>query len=156
MPRSGRAGGEQRGAGEVLLTSWDRDGTRSGYDLALTGPWSQAVRVPVIASGGADSAEHIREAFAAGADAVLAASIFHDGDITPATSSSTPGARHPGPAVIIPSIDLQGGQTVQLVGGAEKAIDAGDPLPIAERFASPARSRSSTSTPPCAPAAMPH
>jgi imidazoleglycerol phosphate synthase cyclase subunit len=74
---------ERRGAGEVLLTSWDRDGTRSGYDLALTGAVAHAVHVPVIASGGADSAEHIREAFAAGADAVLAASIFHDGDTTP-------------------------------------------------------------------------
>ena len=75
--------GRARGAGEILLTRWDRDGTRSGYDLALTGAVAQAVRVPVIASGGADSAEHIREAFAAGADAVLAASIFHDGDTTP-------------------------------------------------------------------------
>jgi cyclase len=74
---------ERRGAGEVLLTSWDRDGTRSGYDLALTHAVAEAVRLPVIASGGADSAEHIREAFAAGADAVLAASIFHDGDTTP-------------------------------------------------------------------------
>ncbi|MFO1068139.1 MAG: imidazole glycerol phosphate synthase subunit HisF [Geminicoccaceae bacterium] len=74
--------GERRGAGEILLTSWDRDGTRSGYDLALTRAVAEAVRVPVIASGGADSAEHIAEAFAAGADAVLAASIFHDGDTT--------------------------------------------------------------------------
>jgi imidazoleglycerol phosphate synthase cyclase subunit len=74
---------ERRGAGEILLTSWDRDGTRSGYDLALTRAVAEAVRLPVIASGGADSAEHIREAFAAGADAVLAASIFHDGDTTP-------------------------------------------------------------------------
>ena len=74
--------GERHGAGEILLTSWDRDGTRSGYDLALTQAVSRAVHVPVIASGGADSPEHIREAFASGADAVLAASIFHDGDLT--------------------------------------------------------------------------
>jgi len=74
--------GEQLGAGEILLTSWDRDGTRSGYDLALTRKVAEAVRLPVIASGGADRAEHIAEAFAAGADAVLAASIFHDGDTT--------------------------------------------------------------------------
>lgn len=74
---------ERRGAGEILLTSWDKDGTRSGYDLALTRAVAEAVHVPVIASGGANSAEHIREAFAAGADAVLAASIFHDGDTTP-------------------------------------------------------------------------
>jgi imidazoleglycerol phosphate synthase cyclase subunit len=76
------AEGERRGAGEILLTSWDRDGTRSGYDLELTRAVAKAVRVPVIASGGANSPEHIREAFAAGADAVLAASIFHDGDLT--------------------------------------------------------------------------
>jgi imidazoleglycerol phosphate synthase cyclase subunit len=74
---------ERRGAGEILLTSWDKDGTRSGYDLVLTRAVAEAVHVPVIASGGANSAEHIREAFAAGADAVLAASIFHDGDTTP-------------------------------------------------------------------------
>lgn len=70
------------GAGEVLLTSWDRDGTRSGYDLALLTAVSQAVSVPLIASGGADSAEHMANALAAGADAVLAASIFHDKDTT--------------------------------------------------------------------------
>lgn len=74
--------GERQGAGEVLLTSWDRDGTRSGYDLALTTAVARAVRVPVIASGGADTPEHMAAAFAAGADAVLAASIFHDGDTT--------------------------------------------------------------------------
>jgi imidazole glycerol-phosphate synthase subunit HisF len=74
--------GERRGAGEILLTSWDRDGTRSGYDLALTSAVARAVRVPVIASGGAENAEHIAQAFKAGADAVLAASIFHDGDLT--------------------------------------------------------------------------
>jgi imidazole glycerol-phosphate synthase subunit HisF len=73
---------QELGAGEILLTSWDRDGTRSGYDLELTGAVAGAVHVPVIASGGANSAGHIAEAFAAGADAVLAASIFHDGDTT--------------------------------------------------------------------------
>ncbi len=74
--------GERRGAGEILLTSWDRDGTREGYDLELTQAVAQAVGIPVIASGGADRPEHLREAFEAGADAVLAASIFHDGDLT--------------------------------------------------------------------------
>lgn len=73
----------ERGAGEILLTSWDRDGTRSGYDLALLTAVSSAVGVPVIASGGADGAAHLIEAVEAGADAVLAASIFHDGDTTP-------------------------------------------------------------------------
>ena len=70
------------GAGEILLTSWDRDGTRSGYDLELIRAISGAVRVPVIASGGADTPLHLLEALQAGADAVLAASIFHDGDYT--------------------------------------------------------------------------
>ena len=73
---------QQRGAGEILLTSWDRDGTRSGYDLPLTRAVAEAVHLPVIASGGADNAGHVAEAFEAGADAVLAASIFHEGDLT--------------------------------------------------------------------------
>jgi len=71
-----------RGAGEILLTSWDRDGTREGYDLDLLRAVAGAVRVPVIASGGAEGPDHFVEAFAAGADAVLAASMFHDGDTT--------------------------------------------------------------------------
>ena len=71
-----------RGAGEILLTSWDRDGTRQGYDLDLVRRVRAAVHVPVIASGGAAGPEHLREAFDAGSDAVLAASIFHDGDLT--------------------------------------------------------------------------
>lgn len=72
-----------QGAGEILLTSFDKDGTRSGYDLPLIEAVSRAVRVPVIASGGAASAAHLWEALRAGADAVLAASIFHDGEHTP-------------------------------------------------------------------------
>ena len=79
------ARGEAMGAGEILLTSWDRDGTREGYDLELLRAVRAAVNVPVIASGGADSAKHMAEAVEAGADAVLAASIFHDGDTTVAT-----------------------------------------------------------------------
>jgi imidazole glycerol-phosphate synthase subunit HisF len=74
--------GTERGAGEILLTSWDRDGTRAGYDLELTRAIAAAVRVPVIASGGAAGPEHLKEAFDAGADAVLAASIFHDDELT--------------------------------------------------------------------------
>ena len=70
------------GAGEIVLTSWDRDGTRSGYDLDLIGAVSRAVRVPVVASGGAATAAHLVDAARAGASAVLAASIFHDGDTT--------------------------------------------------------------------------
>lgn len=74
--------GESRGAGEILLTSWDRDGTRTGHDVALLRSVSDAVRVPVIASGGVGTRDHVAAAFAAGADAVLAASVFHDGDDT--------------------------------------------------------------------------
>ena len=70
------------GAGEILLTSFDRDGTREGYDLELLSAVSSAVNIPVIASGGANSPEHLLAAFNAGADAVLAASIFHEGDYT--------------------------------------------------------------------------
>jgi cyclase len=66
------------GAGELLLTSWDADGQRAGYDLELTSAISEAVMVPVIASGGAGNLEHLYEALVIGkADAVLAASIFH-------------------------------------------------------------------------------
>jgi len=70
------------GAGEILLTSMDRDGTSDGYDLALTAAVSEAVNVPVIASGGAGTLEHLAEALRAGADAVLCASIFHYGQYT--------------------------------------------------------------------------
>jgi len=77
------AGVVERGAGEILLTSMDRDGARSGYDLALLSAVSSAVGVPVIASGGAGNTGHLVDAIrAGGADAVLAASIFHFGDIT--------------------------------------------------------------------------
>ena len=70
------------GAGEILLTSLDRDGTRCGYDLDLIATIAASVTVPVIASGGAASIAHMALAFAAGADAVLAASIFHDSELT--------------------------------------------------------------------------
>jgi imidazole glycerol-phosphate synthase subunit HisF len=76
-----RATGEH-GAGEVLLTSMDRDGTKDGYDLALTRAVSDAVEVPVIASGGAGTAEHFGDALTdGGADAALAASVFHFGEM---------------------------------------------------------------------------
>ena len=65
------------GAGEILLTSMDADGTKNGYDLAITSAISNLVEIPVIASGGAGTMEHILEAFKGGADAALAASIFH-------------------------------------------------------------------------------
>jgi cyclase len=74
--------GVERGAGEILLTSMDRDGTKDGYELTLTKRISDTVEVPVIASGGVGSAEHLIEGLRAGADAVLAASIFHYGTHT--------------------------------------------------------------------------
>lgn len=76
---------QRRGAGEILLTSFDRDGTRSGYDLELMDAVVAACGLPVIASGGADSVQHMVEAFQHGAHAVLAASIFHDHDMTVGT-----------------------------------------------------------------------
>jgi cyclase len=72
----------RRGAGEILLTSMDRDGTKSGFDLALTRAVAEAVTVPVIASGGVGRMEHLAEGIEQGrADAVLAASVFHFGEI---------------------------------------------------------------------------
>ena len=70
------------GAGEILLTSWDRDGTGEGYDLELIAAVREAVTVPIIASGGASGPEHMADALEAGADAVLCASILHDGITT--------------------------------------------------------------------------
>ena len=78
----------ERGAGEILLTSMDRDGTNDGYDLPLTAAVAEDVGVPVIASGGAGELEHLAEALRAGADAVLCASIFHYGQHTVAEAKS--------------------------------------------------------------------
>ena len=72
----------RRGAGEILLTSIDRDGGRAGYDLALTAAVANAVAVPVVASGGAGGAGHIAEVLGAGADAALLAGVLHDGVTT--------------------------------------------------------------------------
>ena len=73
---------EERGAGEILLTSMDRDGTKSGYNLELTRAVAEAVSIPVIASGGAGTMEHFREALTTGkADAALAATLFHYNEI---------------------------------------------------------------------------
>ncbi len=74
---------EKLGAGEILLTSMDRDGTREGYDVELTAAVSKAVGIPVIASGGVGSLQHLADGFIKGkADAVLAASIFHYKEVT--------------------------------------------------------------------------
>jgi imidazole glycerol-phosphate synthase subunit HisF len=72
----------RRGAGELLVTSIDRDGTRDGYDLPLLRSMREAVTIPIIASGGAGSAEHVIAAFDAGADAALLAGALHDGSLT--------------------------------------------------------------------------
>jgi cyclase len=79
---------QTRGAGEILLTSMDRDGTQDGYDLSLVAAVCQAVDIPVIASGGVGTVDHLAEAFGAGASAALAASVFHFGTLTiPAAKS---------------------------------------------------------------------
>jgi cyclase len=79
----------EQGAGEILLTSMDRDGTKSGFDLALTRAVSDAVPVPVIASGGVGTLQHLSEGIRlGGADAVLAASIFHYGEFTVAQAKA--------------------------------------------------------------------
>jgi cyclase len=73
---------ERRGAGEILLTSMDRDGTKSGYDVELTKAVATLVRIPVVASGGAGMMEHFRQVLTdGGADAALAASLFHFGEL---------------------------------------------------------------------------
>ncbi len=90
----GRA--QRLGAGEILLTSMDRDGTRDGYDLPLLNAVAAGVRIPVIASGGAGALEHLDAALSAGAHAVLAASIFHFGEFTLAEARRYLAARgHP-------------------------------------------------------------
>jgi len=73
---------EKLGAGEILLTSMDRDGTKSGYDLELTRAIASSINIPVIASGGVGTKKHFLEAFEAGADAALAASVFHFGKMS--------------------------------------------------------------------------
>jgi cyclase len=80
--------GVARGAGEILLTSMDRDGTKDGYDLGLTAAVAGAVDVPVIASGGAGSLDDLVEAMEAGADAALVASLFHFGEHTVAEAKT--------------------------------------------------------------------
>jgi len=83
-----------RGAGEILLTSMDADGTKDGYDLELTRAVSEAVSIPVIASGGAGTLDHLADALDEGkADAVLAASIFHFGDYTVSEAKDFLGAK---------------------------------------------------------------
>ncbi|MEN0014428.1 MAG: HisA/HisF-related TIM barrel protein, partial [Solirubrobacteraceae bacterium] len=74
--------GVERGAGEILLTSMDRDGTKDGYELPLISAAAAAVGVPIIASGGVGELQHLVDGMNAGADAVLAASIFHFGQFT--------------------------------------------------------------------------
>ncbi len=79
----------QLGAGEILLTSMDRDGAKIGFDLALTRAVADAVEVPVIASGGAGTLQHLVDGIViGGADAVLAASIFHYGEFTVAQAKA--------------------------------------------------------------------
>jgi cyclase len=74
---------ENNGAGEILLTSMDKDGTKSGYDLQLTKSMTNSLKIPVVASGGVGTLEHIKDGIVkGGASAVLAASIFHFGEFS--------------------------------------------------------------------------
>jgi cyclase len=92
---------ERLGAGEIVLTSMDADGTKNGYDLPMLRAVSTAVNIPVVASGGAGEPEHLRQAFEAGADAALAASIFHYDEYSiPQTKAYL--ARHGIPVRLLP------------------------------------------------------
>ena len=114
---------EELGAGEILLTSMDRDGTKSGFDCPLTRAIATSVRIPVIASGGAGEPHHFVEVFQEGAaDAALAASVFHFGlEVGGRDQTGVAESRHPGEAhVLIPSIDLMGGQDRPAGAGREE------------------------------------
>lgn len=84
---------EELGAGEIVLTSMDADGTKNGYDLPMLEAVCRAVNIPVVASGGAGHPEHLRQAFAVGADAALAASIFHYNEFSIAETKAYLAAR---------------------------------------------------------------
>ena len=128
---------EQRGAGEILLTSMDADGTRAGFDCDLTAAVSEAVGIPVIASGGAGTVAHFADVFGRGrAHAALAASIFHFGvsSFAFAQRRACAGGRSGEAAMLIPSIDLLGGRIVQLVQGEKLRLAFDDFEYWIERF----------------------
>ena len=113
----------QRGAGELLLTSMDRDGTRDGFDLELTRAVSDAVDVPVIASGGVGTLDHLADGvLEGGADAVLAASIFHFGEHTIAEAKAAMAARG------ISFVRVPSGLVVMLAGSSSVTWRARRPL----------------------------
>ena len=147
---------ESRGAGEILLTSIDRDGTKAGFDCALTAAVSSAVSIPVIASGGAGGLDDFVDVFTTGrADAALAASIFHYAETSvralklhlqqrgipvrcDGSTSWLPSDFVKRPlqtTMLIPSIDLKGGAVVQLVQGERLAIKDDDVFRWVRRFA---------------------
>ena len=131
------ARGAELGAGEILLTSVDRDGTQIGFDIPLTAAISRNAAIPVIASGGAKLPQHFAEIFRDGfADAALAASIFHDGaqSIRELKQFSRRSKFCGAPAMLIPCIDLQGGQAVQLVHGRKRELAVADVLGLLEKF----------------------
>ncbi len=117
---SGRARPKQRGAGEILLTSMDADGTRAGFDCELTAAVSEAVGIPVIASGGAGTVAHFADVFARGKARCCAGGehfSFRRLDFALAQRGAGAGGRTGEAAMLIPSIDLLGGRIVQLVQG---------------------------------------
>ena len=118
------------GAGELLLTSMDRDGTRDGFELGVTRAITEAVEIPVIASGGVGTLEHLAEGIlAGGADAVLAASIFHFGEFTIAEAKEhLRGAGHRGQALAraVASVPVCPGLSRQARRGRTAAIHAED------------------------------
>ena len=127
---------EARGAGEILLTSIDRDGTRAGFDCELTAAVSTAVSIPVIASGGAGTFDHFADVFTTGrADAALAASIFHFSEHAVAELKRYLREQGHSSSMLIPSIDLQGGRIVQLVQGERLAVETDDVDAWMRRFA---------------------
>ena len=121
------------GAGEILLTSMDRDGTKAGFDVELTRAFSEALDIPVIASGGVGSLQHLVDGIVIGkADAVLAASVFHYGELTVQAGETVHGAtQHRGAAVSDAWLDEVAWDEQGLVPAIAQEVDTGKLLMLA-------------------------